>query len=233
MLSFNSIIFVKSGKNMRRSKSLQQRPSLPDDFAQRIIKLEENISMNCKLSSIQELAMLYSTGVEYFESQKDLKHKFYQQKLHELLSKEEVRSILNNGNTSKATPCDKKRQLELKQHNMSKEHKKLHANLALAADRNAQRLLNQHYDSNKHASVKLRANIQGQSFELKKRLVNRRFQANKPVKCLQEIDKVMEEYAEKKVQVLLDGKEEEIQRLNVQKNSQISRLKMRFTNKIN
>ncbi|CAD8200007.1 unnamed protein product [Paramecium pentaurelia] len=63
------------------------KKSLPQNFADQILKLEMEIDINeqNQLSSLQQLISLYMTGIEYYESIQDKRSFFFQKKLNSLI----------------------------------------------------------------------------------------------------------------------------------------------------
>ncbi|CAK60767.1 unnamed protein product (macronuclear) [Paramecium tetraurelia] len=63
------------------------KKSLPQDFADQILKLEMEIDSNeqTQLSQLQQLISLYMIGIEYYESIQDKRSFFFQKKLNALI----------------------------------------------------------------------------------------------------------------------------------------------------
>lgn len=70
------------------------RPSLPENFAQKLLELEEALDSHYTLPTLQSLTRLYSRGVEYHEAWDEPQYIHYQEKLHELLARRETLSLL-------------------------------------------------------------------------------------------------------------------------------------------
>ncbi|CAD8121776.1 unnamed protein product [Paramecium sonneborni] len=63
------------------------KKSLPQDFAEQVLKLEMDIDLNeqTQHDQLQQLISLYMVGVEYYESIKDKRQFFFQKKLNALI----------------------------------------------------------------------------------------------------------------------------------------------------
>ena len=101
-----------------------ERITLPDNFAQNVLELEELAASQVDISILNRLMGLYSQAIEFYESQKDKKFKHYLSRMRILMSRPEVLALLNQPQIS---PAKKKQKTKIK--------------VTLAADRSAQKAI--------------------------------------------------------------------------------------------
>ncbi|OMJ76494.1 hypothetical protein SteCoe_24116 [Stentor coeruleus] len=61
---------------------------LPKDFAEQVLRLEISVDVDSSMEALKSLLELYSQAIEYYESIRDQKYKYYQDRMMELFHKQ-------------------------------------------------------------------------------------------------------------------------------------------------
>ena len=89
--------FDKNSYRMPRKDSEDEpRPKVSGFFAMQMINLEISLEQNCNLSLIHQLTALYTQAIEFFDDKDDPKCYDIQQRLHKMLTRADVISVLNS-----------------------------------------------------------------------------------------------------------------------------------------
>lgn len=80
----------------RSEKVCDKEPEVRITFAQEVVDLEAEINFNCTIEKVQKLTDLYTEAIEFYESLRNPKHFYYQERLQWLLSRPQVLSLLNS-----------------------------------------------------------------------------------------------------------------------------------------
>ena len=75
----------------------RKRPkqSVSTKFAEEVLDLEISLDMKCDLPKVKRLMELYSRAIEYYAPLQDPKYLHYQDRLHTLLTRSDVLSLLD------------------------------------------------------------------------------------------------------------------------------------------
>ncbi len=75
-----------------------RKKRLPAKFADEVMNLESEIACGkFNLDTVNQLLLLYSQGVEYYNSLTDEKYQFYEKKIQELLVRPEILLVMSQG----------------------------------------------------------------------------------------------------------------------------------------
>ncbi|OMJ84987.1 hypothetical protein SteCoe_13824 [Stentor coeruleus] len=97
----------KSNPSSPKGLTLNLLPGLPEHFAEHVLDYETELDLDCNINTILKLMELYKSAIEYYESINDPKYIHYQERLHNLLARKDVITLLNVGSptsVSKLTP---------------------------------------------------------------------------------------------------------------------------------
>lgn len=86
-------------------------PSLPGDFASRLLNLELELETNCSAVTVTALLGLYQQAIVYFEHFKTEDYRGYQHRLHSILQRKDVLAAMQNPCTECSSPvtiCEKR-----------------------------------------------------------------------------------------------------------------------------
>jgi hypothetical protein len=93
-----NILFGKK----RSQKPLKPSHHISKSFAQDLLDLEVEVNLNCNLEKVRKLMELYSKAIEFYEENKNPMYTYYNEKIQNLLARDDVVSILNNSCTGKS-----------------------------------------------------------------------------------------------------------------------------------
>lgn len=174
---------MKSKKTLNSSFSSMSRPSLPPNFAMKILDKEIELEKNCSPQAITELVQLYSQAIEYYNYNEDLKFYDYQSRMHKMLLKSQVMSTLSpsasvhervKSDSSVLSAVSHKEELEKSRKLMSAELNSTLLSTSHKAERNITKAIDQNENTVKEAVVQLADNVKKQDDELLSRLESRR-----------------------------------------------------------
>lgn len=82
----------------------EKLPTLPSDFAAKLLRLEMELETNCRAATVVALLGLYQQAIVYFEHYKTEDYKRYQHRLHSILQREDVISAMQGPSSECSTP---------------------------------------------------------------------------------------------------------------------------------
>ena len=92
--SHNSSRSERSRRSKRKGASLKAK-ALPPDFAEHVLNLELGIDQgNFNMDTINELLLLYSQAVEFYDGMNDEKHVTYEARIQNMLIKPEINAVM-------------------------------------------------------------------------------------------------------------------------------------------
>ena len=92
--SSNSSRSERSRRSKRKGTSLKTK-ALPPNFAEHVLNLELIIDQgNFNMDTINELLLLYSQAVEFYDGMNDEKHVTYEARIQNMLIKPEINAVM-------------------------------------------------------------------------------------------------------------------------------------------
>ena len=172
------------GKRKSGKETNKPTPTLTPVFAQEVLDLEEQLNINCTLPIVTRLMELYKKAIEFYEAEKNLKHIHYQERMQNLLSRNNVISLFksthNAGKQNNAiTETLKIPEIKTPERRSPSSKLKLLINTDLNVERTCEKVIKQHTASNSNLSQRIYDNLKNQSEGLNQRLFERR-QATTP-----------------------------------------------------
>lgn len=135
----------------RSEKVFEKEPELRESFAQEVLDLEIDTNLNCTLSNIKALMELYTFAIEHYESIKNCKYLYYQERMQKLLSRPEVLKALS-----------------------PPEEKPLEPTVKLPVERRCEKVLQNHKIEALNISQQIIENLKTQSDNLQNRIESRK-----------------------------------------------------------
>ena len=87
----------------RRSTAVQKKKLLPANFAENVLEYELSIDQGkFTIDTINELLLLYSQAVEYYNCINDDKYNVYQERIQNMLVRPEILSVMQNASKDPA-----------------------------------------------------------------------------------------------------------------------------------
>ncbi|OMJ92574.1 hypothetical protein SteCoe_4583 [Stentor coeruleus] len=178
----------KSNPSSPRGLALNLLPSLPEHFAEHVLDYEIELDLDCNINTILKLMELYKSAIEYYESVSDPKYIHYQERLHNLLARKDVITLLNAGSptsVSKLTPSEiiKKMQDQVALRQRHRAHQvNMFMTKHLTESRDAESAMKKHNSENNLVSVKVIENLRHQEDEnLELKIEARRRRSGTPI----------------------------------------------------
>jgi hypothetical protein len=156
------------------------RPSLPSNFAMTIIEKEIELDKAASKAVVADLVELYSQAIEFYNYNNDPKCYDYQDRMHKMLLKPFVVSLLSNSPTKSSSsakspsPQSHKQDLEKSRKLMAAELSSTFAVTTHKTERNITRAIDAHETSVKELAVQVADNFKQQNNGLSSRLESRR-----------------------------------------------------------
>ena len=175
-----------------KKKSFKEMPKptlkLATNFAQEVIELEEQVNINCTVTTVTKLMSLYRQAIEHYEADKDLKHIHYQERMQSLMTKTNVIQVLTQAASPAPSPrpppltspksltLSFSRNLEISTPTAIQicSPKSKIAPADLVVERNCNKVLSDHKTENIDLGKKIHENLKHQSDNLSQRLLSRK-----------------------------------------------------------
>ena len=144
---------------MQRKHPVTSITPLPNDFAESILKLEINVDVDPSLESLRSLLELYSViykqqAIEFYEAIRDPKYKYYQDRMMELLQKQNT--------------------LLLASHDEPPPRHSISVSKELLQQRQADKAIKLHNEASQNVSRQISMNLQSQNSTMLSRFNNRK-----------------------------------------------------------
>ena len=127
-MCFKNPLNKNSYRMPRKDSEDEPQPKVSGFFAMEMINLEISLEQNCNLPLIHQLAALYTQAIEFFDDKDDPKCYDIQQRLHKMLQRPEVISVLN----SPSKPPEPQHHSSFEQKRSNYEHSKKHMAVELS-----------------------------------------------------------------------------------------------------
>ena len=161
------------------------KPTLPPNFAMKIIEKEIELEKSWSHTIIGELVEFYSQAIEFYNYNNDPKCYDYQDRMHKMLLKPQVMSSLSNSNSTHsrgkseplklaASPPKPRPEPEKPRKIINPEFQNSLLANSHKAERNIARTIDEHENVSKEVSVQLADNFKKQDYDLMSRLESRR-----------------------------------------------------------
>ena len=142
---------------MKKRQPVSSISPLPIDFADQVLKLEISVDVESSMDSLRSLLELYSVfciqqAIEFYESIRDPKYKYYQDRMMEILQKQNNLLLASN-----EEPCPRPSAIS-----------------GLVQQRQADKTIKQHEEATHYMSRQMSINLQSQNDSMVSRFINRK-----------------------------------------------------------